>query len=155
MAVAGATVSLVSAAALAGSPLFIPAAVAGAVLTVSCLFILFFRPDETALFLLGQPPVSFAWSASPFLSAALESLVILAFLLSIGGTRTSRGKISTLLLMALPWLLALVTSGSRHASFPLVVILAASGVASLVILGYASHIVSRVIGGLHEASGSQ
>jgi len=84
MAAAVAAASAASALALAGTPLFLPAIAAGAVLTGSSLLVLFSRPDEAALFLIAQPAVFLSWSASPLLAAALESLATLAFLASTG-----------------------------------------------------------------------
>jgi len=155
MAAAVAAASAASALALAGTPLFLPAIAAGAVLTGLSLLVLFSRPDEAALFLIAQPAVFLSWSASPLLAAALESLATLAFLASTGVFRTRSGIVSSILLVLLPGCLALVVSGHRHVLVPLVLVLAVSGIAALVILGLASHLISSALGGLHEAPGRQ
>jgi hypothetical protein len=148
-----ATIAIVSAAsvlALAGTPLFLPAIAVGVVLIGSSLLVLFYRPDEAALFLIAQPAVFLSWSVSPVFSAALESLVTLAFLASTGVSWKRNGIVSTILLVLLPICLALVVSGHRHVLIPLVLVLATSGIVTLVILGLASHLISSALGGLHH-----
>jgi hypothetical protein len=149
------TIWLVSVIALSGTPLFSVALVAGALVAVSSLIVFSFHPEEVALFLFGQPVVFISWYASPLLAAALESLLIIAFLLSGEDAGVRRGLASAILLVFACVFFALFISGHRHVLLPLVLLLAACVIATLSSLGIASHLIHRVTGGLHEAPGNQ
>lgn len=155
MVIAVLAISLAPAVALFGTPLFPVALVAGALLVVSGLFVVFFHPDETALFLFGQPLVFLSWYSSPLLAVALEALITIAFLVSAGNTGVRRGVVSAIPLVSVSGLFALFIAGHRHVLLPLVLLLSVCVIAMFAILGTASHLIHRVAGGLHEAPGRQ
>ncbi len=155
MVMAVLAISLVAAGALFGTPLFPVALVAGALLAGSGLVVVFFHPEETALFLFAQPPVFLSWYASPLLAVALEALITIAFLVSAGDTGVRRGVVSAILLVSVSGLFALFIAGHRHVLLPLVLLLVVCVIVMLALLGTASHLIHRVTGGLHEAPGRQ
>lgn len=155
MAIMVATASAISAVALAGTDLFPIALAWGTILTGSCIAVLIFHPENTAMFLIGQPAVFFSWYASPLLSVALESMVIIAFLVSMGDIGGRSGIVSAILLVSVPGLYGLFISRHTHVFIPLVLLLFVCIIITLAVLGIASHLIHRVTGGLHEAFGRQ
>lgn len=146
-------ISLALAVALFGTPLLPIALVAGVLITVSGIFVVFFHPEETALFLFGQPLIFLSWYASPLLAAVFESLITFAFLVSAGYSGVRRGVVSAIFLVSVSWLVALFISTQRHVFLPLFLLLVVCVIVTLTILGIASHLIHRVAGGLHEAPG--
>ncbi|MDH7510332.1 MAG: hypothetical protein QHH04_04745 [Methanolinea sp.] len=144
---------LASVIALFGTPLFPLALAAGVLPAVSGLVVFSFFPDEAALFLFGQPVVFLSWYASPLLATALESVFIVAFLVSAGDTGVRRVVVPAIVLVSVSGFFALFISGHRHVLLPLVLLLSVCMIAMLAILGTASHLIHRVAGGLHEAPG--
>lgn len=155
MVMAVLAISLAPAGALFGTSLFAIALVAGALLAGSGLVVVFFHPEETALFLFAQPAVFLSWYASPLLAFALEALITIAFLVSAGATGVRRGVVSATLLVSVSGLFALFIAGHRHVLLPLVLLLFVCVIAMLTILGTASHLIHRVTGGHHETPGHQ
>lgn len=138
---------------IAGISPALAAIACGPVLALSALSARRGKSDPVALFIAGQPPVFLSWDASPYLSATAETLLLLGLLLSCGARGTGDGAPSHgVVLLLLPWVLSFSLASQRHVLVPLVVILSAAAVTTLFVLGVASRLVSRTIGGSREDS---
>ncbi|MDI9633957.1 MAG: hypothetical protein QFX32_07900 [Methanolinea sp.] len=139
--------SAAAAVVLAGTSPALAAIACGPVLALPALSAHRGKQDPVALFLAGQPPVFLAWDASPYLSATAETFLLLALVLSCKARGTGEDTLPPGVVLLIPWVLAFSLASQRHVFIPLLAILAASAAAALVVLGTASHIVSRATGG--------